>query len=86
MMLYLARAFKFNQATINKKQVWYTDSISLDEIKEGNKPNDCITLSFLQGSTLYIGFTELESGEKKETSFVTTSCIVNVATILTINS
>ena len=62
--------FKFNQTTINDKQVWYTDSISLEEIKDGNKPNDCISLSFFQGSTLYIAFTELESGDKKETSFI----------------
>ena len=62
--------FRFHQTNKDGSPVWYTESIELSEIEAGLTPNNCITMSFTQGATLYIGFAELESGDKKDTSFI----------------
>ena len=52
------------------KKIWYTKSIDIDNIEDGNPLNGSIVFSFKQGSSLYIGFEELEYGDKKDTSFI----------------
>ena len=62
--------FDFELKTVDDKKIWYTKSIDIDNIEDGNPPNGSIGFSFKQGSSLYIGFEELESGDKKDTSFI----------------
>ena len=62
--------FDFKMKIVNENKIWYTKSIDIENLNEDNLPDDCIIFSFKQGSSLYIGFEELESGDKKDTSFI----------------
>ena len=62
--------FDFKQDSIEDKKIWLTDSIDFNQLENGLLPNACITFSFKEGPSLYIGFDELESGDKKDTSFI----------------
>ena len=55
---------------LNDKTVYYTESIDVDGLTSNEEVNDCIKLSFSQGTIVYIGLGDLETGDKKDTSFI----------------
>ena len=62
--------FDFQKQVQGDKKIWYTNSIDIENLDDGELPNGCIVFSFKQGTSLYIGFDELASGDKKDTSFI----------------
>ena len=64
--------FSFTKMALNDKTVYYTESIDLNGLTSNEEVNDCIKLTFSQGTIVYIGLGDLETGDKKDTSFIST--------------
>ena len=62
--------FSFTKMALNDKTVYYTESIDLNGLTSDEEVNDCIKLTFSQGTIVYIGLGDLETGDKKDTSFI----------------
>lgn len=62
--------FDFNKTEVDGRKFWHTKSVDVKSINRDSQPNECITFSFKQGASLYIGFDDLELGDKKDTSFI----------------
>lgn len=62
--------FNFAKTESNNKMVYYTKGISPEDLTNDEEPNDCIKLTFSQGTLVYISLNDLETGDKKDASFI----------------
>ena len=66
---------------LNDKTVYYTEGIDSDGLTSNEEVNDCIKLTFSQGTIVYIGLGDLETGDKRHILHPA-PCFVYVASFL----